>query len=280
MGADMIRLPCRYAVVQFLPFTETGEFANIGVVLACPATGYVGFKLQTRRWGRITAFFDEISATTYRRAVRAFGMELERVRLAAANLPDDGRRPVAMRQLFEDLVHPREALMRFGQPRAVLAEAPARMVDTLFEHYVERSFATPEYVEHAITQRVQALLRSAPVVAPFKAERIGNDEVHARFPFVQTLGGQFSKVIKPFNLSQAEPNDIFDHGDAWINKMKRLHQRKLLPRAVLFAVKAPPQTDSARFSAYAEVCQELRAGAVTVVDQAADAQILEFATAG
>jgi len=275
----MMRLPCRYAVVQFLPFTETGEFANIGVVLACPATGFMGFKLQTRRWGRVTAFFDEIGASTYRSAVRAFGLELERVRLAAANLPDTPRRPEAVRQLFTSLVHPREALMRFGPPRALLTDDPARAVDQLFEHYVERSFATPEYVEHVITQRVQALLRGADLPAPFKSERIGDDDVHARFPFVQTVGGQRSKVIKPFNLSQNEPNDIFDHGDSWATKIRRLQQRHLLPRSVLFAVKAPPDTDSRRFKAYLEVCQELRERDVTVVDQAADDDILTFATA-
>lgn len=279
MGTDMTRLPCRYAVVQFLPFTETGEFANIGVVLACPATGYLGFKLQTRRWGRVTAFFDEISASTYRHAVRAFGLELERVRLAAANLPDTARRPDALRQLFANLVHPREALMRFGAPRALLTEAPASAVGQLFEHYVERSFATPEYVEHSISQRVQALLRGAVVKAPFKAERIGDDDVHARFQFVQTVDGQRSKVIKPFNLSQSEPNDIFDHGDAWVTKIRRLRQRQLLPPAVLFAVKAPPATDSRRTNAYNEVCQDLRKTQVTVVDQADDGHILAFATA-
>jgi len=274
----MTRLPCRYAVVQFLPFTETGEFANIGVVLACAETGYLGFKLQTRRWGRVTAFFDEINAATYRHAVRAFGLELERVRLAAANLPDDTNRAAAVRQLFGALVHPREALMRFGPQRVLMAEHPARAVDTLFDHYVERSFATPEYVEKAITQRVQVLLRNAKVKAPFKPARLGNDEVYARFPLVQTLDGRPSKVIKPFNLSQAEPNDIFDHGDQWVNKVRRLRQRGLLPPAVLFAVQAPPATDSRRFKAYTEVCQELRQREVTVADQADDNDILRFAT--
>ncbi len=38
---------CRYAVVQFAPYRETGEFANAGVVLMCPETGHFDFKLQT-----------------------------------------------------------------------------------------------------------------------------------------------------------------------------------------------------------------------------------------
>ena len=45
----MTAVACRYAVVQFAPCRETGEFANAGVVLLCPATGFFGYQLQTQR---------------------------------------------------------------------------------------------------------------------------------------------------------------------------------------------------------------------------------------
>ena len=32
-------LACRYAIVQFMPYAETGEFANVGVVLCLSADG-------------------------------------------------------------------------------------------------------------------------------------------------------------------------------------------------------------------------------------------------
>jgi len=41
----MKRAAARYAIVQFMPYPETGEFANVGVVLACPTQNYFGFKL-------------------------------------------------------------------------------------------------------------------------------------------------------------------------------------------------------------------------------------------
>ncbi len=69
LESDLNKLACRYAILRFLPYTETGEFANVGVVLACPATGYFGFKLETRRYA------------------------------------------------FTALIHPREAILRFGDAR-------------------------------------------------------------------------------------------------------------------------------------------------------------------
>jgi hypothetical protein len=62
MEDGMKKFACRYAVVQFVPYSETGEFANVGVVLICPETGYFGFQLQTRKYARVTAFFDELKS--------------------------------------------------------------------------------------------------------------------------------------------------------------------------------------------------------------------------
>lgn len=275
----MTRLPCRYAIVQFLPFAETGEFANVGIVLACPATGYMSFQLQTKRWGRVTAFFEEVQSATYRSAIKAFGAELERVRLVIANLPDNHLRADAVRVQFEALTHPREAIFRFSQPRALMAADPKAALAELFQHYVERSFATPEYVERNITKRVQLLLRNATLKAPFRQDRVGNDEVHASFPLVQKVESVTTRIIKPFNLSQDAPNDILEHGSAWVSKLRHLNKRHLLPRDVLFAVQAPPALERKRFAVFREVCEELAEQRVQVVDQADDREILAFASA-
>lgn len=40
-----MRVPCQYAIIQFMPYPETGEFANVGVVLACPQMRYLGARL-------------------------------------------------------------------------------------------------------------------------------------------------------------------------------------------------------------------------------------------
>lgn len=75
----MKNLACRYAIVHFLPYTETSEFANVGVVLACPATGYFGFRLETRRYTRFTHFFRDLDKRVYLRSIAALRDELQRV---------------------------------------------------------------------------------------------------------------------------------------------------------------------------------------------------------
>lgn len=275
----MKKFACRYAIVQFVPYTETGEFANVGIVIACPETGFFDFKLQTRRYARVTAFFDGLNADVYRVALKSIQTELERIQRAVLDLPDASKRADQIRVMFTALTHPREAMVRFGQVRPILAAEPAVQLAKLFDHYVDHSFVTPEYVELTITKRIQALLDGLALPAPFKNERIGDDQIHATFPLVQRKDGELSKIIKPFNLAQSEANGIFDHGDAWLQKVRRMRRRNLLPRDVLFAVAAPPTDDIKRFGAYKEICVELRQEQVQLVEQLQTTEIELFAMA-
>ena len=273
----MKNFACRYAIVQFVPYTETGEFANVGVVIACPETGYFDFKLQTRRYARITAFFDELNADVYRMALKSIQTELERIQRLIADLPATPKRADEIRNVLTALTHPREAMIRFNQVRPILTQEPVAQLIELFDHYVDHAFATPEYVEQTINKRIQNLLEGLALPAPFKSERIGDDQIHANFPLVQRMDGELTKIIKPFNLAQDEPNRIFDHGDAWLQKIRRLRRRNLLPRDVLFAVAAPPESDVKRFGAYKEICVELKQENVQLAEQLQMTEIELFA---
>lgn len=266
---------CRYAVVQFAPYRETGEFANAGVVLMCPETGYFDFKLQTRRTKRITDFFD-LKRFHFVRAVQVIAEELQRVAGVVEHAPAAGRAEY-LRQLFDSLVHPREALIKFSAPRAVMTADPAGELLRQFEHHVERAFATPEYVEKEMEKRIKHLLDGLQLAAPFAPHRIGDDTFYANFHLVQQQGEMLTKIIKPFRLNQDEPVDIYEHGDAWLKKIERLRTRKLLPDAVLFAVKAPPKADAKRHAAFEEICSDLLKLEVQTVDESAERQITDFA---
>ncbi len=274
----MKKLACRYAVVQFVPYSETGEFVNAGVVLVCPQTGYFDFRLQTRKYARVTAFFDELAPKVYLTAIKVIQGEMERVRDLLARNGTTGTDELA-RAAFTSLVHPREAIIRFSPARVLLAEEPEKELKRRFDHYVDRAFATPEYVETAMVRRLSTLLKGLDLQAPFRAEKIGDDVVHAKFPLVQRRGVQFRKVIKPFNLNQPEPNGIFDHGDAWVQKLRRLRDRNLLPAEVLFAVAGPRTSDAKRYAAFREICTELERLDVLTVEEGAKNRIIEFAEA-
>lgn len=274
----MKKLACRYAIVQFVPYAETGEFANIGIVLACPQTGYFDFKLQTRRYKRVTSFFSELDGSFYRDTAKAIEGELARIKDQALRL-DGFERADALRHLFTELLHPREAIVRFGDARAILTDEPQQTLISLFDHYVDHDFATKEYVENTMTRRLQKLLSSLRLVAPFRPARLGDDVVHANFQLVQRQDDRPIKLIKAFNLGQKDPNAIYAHGDIWVPRMKRLRERGFLPEKTLFTVALPSPSDTKRYGASQEVLSSLRAASIQVELQQAEDRIRDFVQA-
>ncbi len=260
----MNRLPCQYAIVRFLPYAETGEFANVGVVLACPATGYLAARLMpTKRTRRITDFFDQLDARVYRHALKYLGEELERLRQLAFLGAEQGRNQ-AVQNLFVDLTRPREAVLRFSDARVVLADDPEAMLEQLFARFVERDFADKQYHDRLLVRGVREVLGRANLKEYFKPEEIGDEYLHIQIPFVHLRDGVPILAIKPLDLAKGDPNQVFDHGGHWVDRVRRLRKHNLLTGRMLFAVREPDPAEVKAKRAAEEIEGELRENGVEV----------------
>ncbi|WP_323030464.1 DUF3037 domain-containing protein [Brachymonas denitrificans] len=248
----MNKLACRYALVQFQPFAETGEFANIGVVLACPSTGYFDFRLQLKQVKRITDFFRPVSREHYLAAARYMRDVLEQTRRSLTGLRGD-----AVRGVLDDFLHPREAVIRFGRQRAVLAQDPAQELERLYESLVNRSHASRKHVEDVLAREISDVVNSLPLVAPFRQTKLGDDFLSAEIPLVQTVEGVHVKAIKPLNLDVDKANDVHEKWILWAGKLRLLHARSMIPDQMAFVLHMPEQTDDIHV---AEAAQEARWG--------------------
>ena len=74
----MKEIVCNYAIARFRPYRETGEFANIGVVLICPQLDYFGYTFETRKHKRITDFFPELDLEIFKAGLAGQLKELGR----------------------------------------------------------------------------------------------------------------------------------------------------------------------------------------------------------
>lgn len=275
----MNRLACQYAVIRFLPYAETGEFANVGVVLACPETGYFGTQLlSTKKTGRITGFFDKLDKQIYREAITYLQQELERVQGMVAD--KCAREPRLVTQVFDQLVRPREALLRFSETRVILADDPAETLDNLFATLVEREFADKVYHDKLLIRGVRETLRKANLREYFQEANIGNDDLSMRVPFLHRQDGKALLAIKPLDLAKAEARQVYEVGGPWVDRLKRFRKHGLLPDAMLMTVGLPNlQNDRARRAAH-EIMDDLRTNnAVQVVAATDNAAITKFAQA-
>lgn len=271
---------CNYAVIQFLPYRETGEFVNVGVALFCPQTGFFGAKVETRKQRRVTNFFPELDKELFRQGRQTFETELQRVQDLLAR-DECAAGDTAKLAVFRELVKPRESVFRFGQVATVLAEDPAAKLDQLFAHLVNRQFAqVREYQETIMARSLTSILRAHELEHFYRAnQKVGNADFHVVLPIVstaQSAAGVVRRAIKPLDLDRDEPTKIYEHGDAWIKRVERLRQIDRLPEGFLFTLRYPTEGEKQQKAA-TEIEKELRKLDVHVLPFDDEKGVLEFA---
>ena len=266
---------CNYAVLRFLPYPETGEFVNLGIVAHCPALRMLEVATERKKFKRVFDFFPELDRNAFRAARKAVQADLERVQALVGNTPD-----VQLAQrIFRELVRPREAVFRFGEIRTILTPEPQQVAAVLFEQYVNRQFAQErEYHEVVMARRYLQVLRKHPTGRHFRAAVVGTESYHVRVPIVSTelaLNQAPQRAIKPLDLEREEPTAVIEHGDAWIQRLKRLREFGRMPERFIFAVRRP--TAGACADAAAKVVTELKEAGGKVIDAEDTAALVDLA---
>ena len=269
----MKRLFAHYTLIRLLPQPDAGEFANIGVVMVCPETGFFGFRLMKKQ-RRVTQFFEEITRDLLFKLRKELDVELKHIQNFAATRHAN----TELVQVMKDLVKPRETLVRYAPLRALMTDDPAADLGKLFERYVQRDLnIAPEYHEMVLTRLVKRTLATEKLADAFVTEDVGTEDFHIRLPFVHERGGVTIAAIKPLDLTQDDPTKIYNHGDVWLGHIRRLKTLHLQPEGLLIAAEGPAADDAKRFRAYNDIVHELRQLDVTVVDRADAHGIVDFA---
>lgn len=270
----MMKKACQYALLRFRPFIETGEFANVGVVLMAADGSFFGFRLLEKSYAHITQFFHPLKKEIYLNGKNLFKEELERfanemAKHCVSDLP-------LARQMFTGLVQARETMFHFSEMRVVLCEHPQHKLDEFFSYYVERGFVTKEYQEQTLEKHIQDMLVRAELKSAYKKQKIEANGFTVTLPFVKKNEGLVERVIKPLYLAQDDATTLLNHGDDWTQKIKRLQKRRALPAHILFPL-AAPLPESATYNDYLEIKTELEGLGVVTVAANDESAITAFA---
>jgi hypothetical protein len=137
LAFTMNDIVCNYAVVRFLPYRETGEFANVGVVVYAPQTGFFEYRCEKTLHGRTSAFFPRFDAEIYRSGLRNIEDELGRVQkiLGERGPVEKAELPGALAR-FRELVRPREGLFHFDGQGTLLAGDAEEGLEQVYSQFV------------------------------------------------------------------------------------------------------------------------------------------------
>lgn len=124
---------CNYAILRFLPYPDSGEFVNVGVVVGCMQPCFLHFLMEDSRMpARVKAFFPEQSEEKFVAAQKAMQEEFKRLE----SMVNQFRDPISCQRTFHEVVRPRESLFRFSEPRTILTSDPGNLSEQLFDRYV------------------------------------------------------------------------------------------------------------------------------------------------
>lgn len=280
----MTRFACNYAIVRFMPYVETGEFANVGVLLWIPKQKTLLFKLLRRKYGRITQFFEELDKQVYLKAMNDLDVELQRIQgllsqgavvTASSNLEYGFHKGI-----FEEIIRPRETIVRFSEQRAILSENPAETLTALYDYYVGRNFVTKEYQEGLMEKGIKRLLDQENLGKRYQKRKVQDKVYGVSFPFVEEQDHKAVRVIKPLFLGQQDSTAIIEHGGHWQLKVEQLQKRQLLHGPILFPVKGPEdaKVDDHRQEAFEEALHGLEGAGIQLIAYEDHRKILDFAS--
>ena len=276
MGGTKLRTQCLYAAIRFMPFAETQEFANVGVVMIAPKLGGFKFKLAKNRFARVSNFFDDLEGVIYKNAIDSFTKELERVeRFFVKNTAFDNK----LVEHFTELTRHRESVMNFGNVSSIVTNNYDHCIDELFERLVERNFSTtPEYKEQLMARTLKTKLNSKLPVK-FKEQKIKA----GRYEFTLPLVGEFGntkRIIKPLSFEKKTANQAYEHAHNWLSRAERLIKAEIIePERALFALDKPSNSRNGLIQAYDDIYGELEDLNIKVVDYTDTPKIIRFASA-
>ncbi|MDQ7727967.1 DUF3037 domain-containing protein [Halomonas sp. SpR8] len=244
---------CNYAVLRFQPYPETGEFANLGIVMVCNNGQFLEM-VETRTRKRITNFFDKLDPAVFTNARQAFAKEIHRVAELANAHPYDTALQLG---LFKHLTAPSETMFRFSQPGTIATDNPAATLQELFNRYVCHDFTQREDAETKLKRRINTLLKEQFTDRTYREEKLGDELYHVTFPFVWQSGGITAQAIRPLSFDLDDTKSIIDKGDRWIMQMNRLAKHGGMPRDTVFICKEPTGSNADQQKVYREIAADL-----------------------
>lgn len=141
-----------YAIVQFRPYRETEEFANVGVVMCAPKTGFFDYRIETKTFSRVRGFFNELDRQLPKRVTGYIASELERVK----TMTQCGYQPDRLSALFHEVTKIKEGLIYYSNVRPAIIEGELTdILDKLYQHHVHHSFAK----QPSATEQLEVAMR-------------------------------------------------------------------------------------------------------------------------
>jgi hypothetical protein len=227
---------CRYSIVRFKPYPETGEFVNVGVIAVFPQAGILDFKLEITHTQRITNFFQSIDYNFYRDSARLFYKALDDIREKLNYTPLIRREPEAMDEYFDLLTKEYDEIFCFSKPRVKFTTEVLKETENLYACFVQHNrFVKNVSHEEEMTSKVRRQLKRLNMLDKYlDYTLILQSGVDLQLPFCHFNEDEvIVKAIRPIYLGYRHNQRVIEHGAGWYYRLKKAAEEAKLPKKML-----------------------------------------------
>lgn len=268
-----MKFALNFCTVRFMPFAETSEFANVGVVVFAPQIGYVDFKLAPPKFKRVSDFFDDLDGALYSSAIYTFEDELHYVKKYGSELTGD-----SLVNFMQEITRTREGIMTFSETGVVLTDNPKNTLSLLFDRFIGRNFAeNKEYREKQMVKALRKELSESISNVRYKEQSLDTGFSSFKLPLVAMATNRV-KAIKPLAFNQQSPLLLADHGDRWISRVRHLIKGDAIRKDdFLFTIEKPKSKKREFLAAFNTVEEGMKDLGVQIISFDKKSEIIKFA---
>lgn len=214
-----------YTVIRFVPEKTLGEFVNIGVILKCSDTGYLGVRLH--QWSqRVSHFFKYVDRELYVYAKKSLEAEINKIQKSLKtqknNIPllkED------VDEVFSSVVKPLDSAIQFSPVYGGVTDDLEAEIEYLFGKYVMAHIQGPDKRERIkrehIERGIKNTLRQERLASKFTERVIKCKVLSQKFPFVYKNGGA-PVVIQPLSFDYDDESYLNDTAYKWKGRLEDL----------------------------------------------------------
>ena len=260
-----------FSVIRFMPFAETQEFANVGIVLWSSNPNVVLTKLAPAPFNRINNFFDDLDGKLYGNARQIMDLELDRIKryVTSSSIKD-------FDSIMSELTRQREGVMTYSEVGGVLADNAEYVLEKLYSAFIGRDLpVSKEQRERIMVGELKNMFACLPY--SYKEKPLDTGFGKIKVPLVTVIGHEV-RAIKPMAFNQIKPMDIVEHGDKWISRIGHaLDAKSVDAENFLFTVDTPKSKKEEILFAYESVINNMIGLGVNVIPFSNTSEVMSFA---
>ncbi|MCQ9087401.1 DUF3037 domain-containing protein [Vibrio alginolyticus] len=262
---------CHFHVIRFMPFFETGEFANVGVVMYSPATGFFDYRLAPSNFGRVKSFFKELDNDLYKLILSSIESEFEYIK----ELVELERNDIS--NIMNELTRPRDGMILYSNKRSVLTTNPEQALENEYLLNVGRVFASRVDFEQKMASEIRNWIKPSIVGAKYKRQKLNTQFYEFELPLVAQVAEEI-KAIKPLAFKQKNALLASDHVNTWIGRAKNLIKAGTVQsHNLLFAMQPPEGKHDDIVNIYGDARHELNLNCIPCIEYDDKVRLIEFA---